>query len=520
MADTVILVEVDVTSPIGEVTTLRFADRAIRPMAPSDPDQGNVAWDDRLVEPPTLRRALFEDFAQLTPGLGVGTMTLANGDGGLDGYQAHVWGEIRVWRWAEGTPFADAEDILVGLAAAPRFTHSSSQPSRVQVGFVDYRAELDVAARAHTYAGTNGVGGVLYEGAADGLKGKPKPLAYGRLTDAHLPAPQVNGAIRAHQLHDGAVNGSIAIFDRGDAAGFANQGDKVGAAIFDPFDPAAASYATDKSRGLLKINGDPAGTLSFGCQGDSTPTYVETAGPIMARILARAGVPAGRIGASVSGLASPAPVGIFSAEPVNAIELIKPLARAALAAVIPDRLGVWQAFSIAPPAATPDVVLDYDQIQDLQADDSAPAPAGIIRVGWGKIWTTFAGSDLALALRNTASAERLGSTWRWAVIEDAAVKARAPGAWRTIQIETALRVEADALALAASLQTLFGLRPDGAPRRQWRVTVELTDDVLATPLGSTVRLVYPARGIDDRFLLLGEEPMRPKRDLAIWTLWG
>lgn len=519
MADRVILVEVDVTSPLGALSTLRFADRAIRPMHPDDPDRANVAWDDRLVEPPTLRRALFEDFAQLTPGLGVGMMILDNGDGGLDGYQGHTWGAIRVWRWTEGSDFAEAEDVGAGLCALPGFDHASDQPSRVQVGFVDYRGELDVAAQAVTYAGTNGVGGVLYEGAADGLKGKPKPLAYGRLTDAHIPAPQVNGAIRAHQLNDGAVNGSIAIFDRGDAAGFANQGDKIGG-LFDAFNPAAAAYCTDKGRGLLKINGDPAGTLSFGCQGDSTPTYVETAGPIMARILARAGVPAGRISASVAALASTAPVGIFSAEPVNASELIKPLARAALTALIPDRLGVWEALPITPPAAIADFTLDYDQVRNLQADRSAPAPAGAIRVGWGQIHTTFAGSDLAPALRNTSAAERLGSAWRWAVLEDAAVKARAPGAWRTIQIETALRVEADALALAANLKALFGLRPDGAPRRQWRVEIEWTAQALALPLGSTVRLIYPPRDLDGNFLLLGEEPMRPTRDAVIWTLWG
>ncbi|ALL14256.1 hypothetical protein [Caulobacter henricii] len=519
MTQTVILIEVDVTSPAGVVSTLRFADRAIRPMPPTDALRPNVAWDDCLLEAPTIRRALFEDFALLTPGLGVGAMKLANGHGGLDAYQAHVWGQISVKRWTEGTPFSTAVEIFRGLASTPRFSHSTSEAGQVTVGFYDYRAELDTPVQATTYAGTNGTGGVLYEGAADGLKGKPKPLAYGNLIDAHLPAPQVNGAIRAHQLHAGAVNGSIAIFDRGAAAGFADQGDRVGA-VFDAFNPAAASYTTDKGRGLLKINGDPVGALSFGCQGDSTPTYVDTVGPITARILTKAGVPAGRIGASVSALAATASVGVFAADQISAADMIKPLTRAALAALIPDRLGVWQATPIAPPAAVADLTLLEDQIKDLQADESAPAPAGIIRVGYGKIWTTFSGGDLAPALRNTAAAEKLGSTWRWAVLEDAAVKARLPGAWRTIEIETALRSEADALALANQLKALFGLRSDGAPRRQWKVTVELTDEALALPLGKTVRLVYPPRGLDVLLLLLGEEPGRPSRDLAIWTLWG
>lgn len=514
-----ILVEIDVVSPAGEPQTLRFADRAVAPTLPDDADLANVAWDDRLLEPPVMRRALFDDLATLSPGLGLGAMRLDNADNALDVYQAFAWGEARVWRWTGGEAFATAELIMRGLTNQPAYPLAGDRASQVSVGFYDYRAELEGPLQATTFSGDNGVGGVLYEGEADGLKGRVKPLAFGRLTDAQLPAPQVNAAVLAHQLHDGPIGGSVAILDRGDGAGFADQGALVGPA-FDAFTPAPASWVRDLTRGLIKINGDPAGTLTFGCKGDAAGGYVETTGPIVARMLAKAGVPVGRIGASVAAFEGAAIVGAWFGDQVAAREAIGWVARSALAAVLPDREGVWQAFPLAPPAAEADHEIDAFELVGIEADETAPAPVGEVRVGWGRIWTTFKGSDLAAALRGTSEEARLAAEYRWATLEDATVKARLPRTWRALEITTALREEAAAIALAAALKALFGLRPDGRTRTLWRVTIELTAERLALPLGSTVRLIYPPKGVDDRFVLIAEEPMRPGRDLVIWTLWG
>lgn len=514
-----VLVEIDVTSPAGAAETLRFTDRAVRPFPPTDPDRPNAVFDDRLLEAPSLRRALFDDLTTLSPGLGVGAMRLLNADRALDAYRAYAWGELRAWRWTEGDAFADAELVFRGLTGRPGGGLSSSRPGQITVSLYDYRAELEGPLQGVTYAGTNGVGGELYEGEPDGLKGRSKPLAWGRLDDAHLPAPQVNGGVLAHQLHDGQINGAITIFDRGDDAGFADQGALVGAA-FDAFEPDPASWCSDLGRGLLKINGDPAGTLTFGCRGDAAGGYVETTGAVLARMLAKAGVPAGRIGASVAAFAASAPIGAWFGQPVAAREAVGWVARSGLAALLPDREGVWNVLALAPPAAIADHKIAADEVIDIETDDVAPAPVGEVRVGWGRIWTTFTGNDLAAALRGTSTEARLAEEYRWAVEPDAVTKARFPRTWRTLEVTTALREEADALALAAELMALFGLRPDGQARTFWRVQVELTSERLALPLGSTVQLTYPDAGVDDRFVWIAEEPMRPKRDLAIWTLWG
>lgn len=513
----VLLAEVDVISPLGEAMTLRFADRAIAPLPPTDPDLPNVQWDARLVEAPTIRRALFDDLATLSPGLGIGAMRLANADRGLAAYQAYSWGEVRIWSWIEGTAFADATLLLTGLAASPSYARKA--PGHVSVSLYDYRAELESQLQTTLFAGTNDGVAILYEGDADGLKATVKPLAFGRLDDAQLPAPQVNAGVSAHQLHDGPIEGPVRIFDRGYDGDFLFQGSLVGGA-FDAFEPDPAGYVVDLTRGLLKINGSAAGQLTFGCRGDSAGGYVETAGPILARLLARAGVPPSRIGASVDALAATAPIGAWFGQGIAAREALAFVARSAPAALLPDRDGVWQALRFAPPAALASILIEADDVIDIEADETAPEPVGEVRVGWGRIWETFTGTEIAPVIRGTSEETRLASDHRWAVQEDAAAKARFPRTWRTLEITTALRLEADAQALAGELRTLFGLRADGRPRTMWRLTLERTAERLAIPLGATVGLTYPVDGIDDHFILLAEEPMRPRRDQLIWTLWG
>lgn len=518
MTAVVILVEVDVVSPAGASSTLYFSDQPIRPFPPTDATAPNRAYDERIVEAPALKRALFDDLASLSPGLGFGEMTLINADRALDAYQAHAWGEMRVYRWIEGSPRSAALPVLRALCGQPGFPVTTREPGRVRVPIYDYRAELEQPLQAVVYAGTNGDPGVLYEGGEDGLKGRRKPLAWGDLTEAHIPAPKVNAAVQAHQLHDGAVAGPISIFDRGAPAGFIADGDFAGAA-FDAAMPAAAHSATDLSRGLVKWNGQTVGQVAFGLKGASAGGYVETAGPIMARLLAQAGVAPERIGAGVAALGTAAVIGVW-VENEDARTVMGWVSRSVLAAVLPDRLGQWDAYAFGPPAAVADHFIEADEVLDIEEDATAPAPAGEVRVGWGRVWAGYRQGDLAPALSGTEAVERLTTEYRWASVEDAVVKARHPRTWRKIEISTALRARADAEALAAALKGLFGLSEAGEPRRMRRITVELTAERLAARLGQTVELKAESLGAAGRYILLAEEPMRPRRDLLIWTLWG
>jgi hypothetical protein len=512
-----ILMEVDVVSPAGEAGVLRFCDRAIRPFPPSDADRPNAAFDDRLKTPPALRRALFDDLASLSPGLGFGAAVLANADKGLEPWKAHAWGEVRVWLWTVGEPFGSAIPLGRGPCTPPDFDRRGSRPGEVRLGFYDYRAEVEGALQQALFAGDNGVAGELYEGTADDLKDRHKPMGWGRLDDAHIPAPMVNAGVLAHLLNEGPISAPVQVFDRGDDAGFADQGALVGPA-FDAFAPSPASRCQDLTRGLVKINGDPVGRLTFGFRAGPAAGYVETTGPVLARMLAKAGVPPERISASVEALPDTGVVGAWFDDATSARDALGWVARSAMAVLAPDRDGVWTAELLAPPAAVADHEIAPDELVDYSNDATAPEPAGEVKVGWGRVWTTFRGADLAPALRGTAAETRLAEDYRWTVDPDATVKARYPRTWRTLEFTTALRLEADAVALAARLKAMFGLRPDGQPRRVWRVVIELTAATQAVALGKTIGL--PGTDLEGLFLLIGSEPMRPRRDLVTWTLWG
>lgn len=515
----VLLVEIEVTSPAGAVSTLRFCDRAIPPMPPTDALRPNVGFDSRVQEAPSWRRVLFDDRETLAPGLGVGVLTLVNADRALNAYEGHAWGAISVWLWTLGTPSASAQLVIRGVCEQPAFPSGGERAGVVRVALSDYAREASKPLQPALYAGSNGDPGVLYEGTAEGLKGTPKPLAFGDLTEAHIPAPQVNPAEQAHQLHDGVIQGEVALFDRGDDFGLTLDGDLAGEA-FDLAAPDPTHAVTDIGRGLVKFNAAPVGAFTAGFKGEAGEAgYVETAGPILARLLARAGVPAGRIGASFATLASAAVMGFWAGEPIQLSEALAFVAAGAPAAVLPDRAGVWQAVAYGPPKADADYVIAASDILDCSSDDAAEPPIGEVRVGWGRIWRTFAGTELAPDLAATDAKSRLEKDYRWAVAEDAVVKARFPDRARTIEIRTALRQEADALALAAALRDLLGLKFDGRPRRAWRLTVPV-ELALAHQLGETAQVTYPAEGLAGNFLVIGEEPLRPSRNLAVLTVWG
>ncbi len=533
MGLSIILVECDVTDALGVTTTLRFSDRAMFPMSPADVDRADVAWDERLVEPPSLKRTLFDDLQSLSPGLGVGVMTLANADRGLDAYQAHVWGEVRVWRWIYGAPFGEAKALMRGPAAGtPGYDAQAGRAGRVRLTLYDYRLELERPVQSIAFSGANDdVASIYYEGDA-GLKGKLKPLAYGRLDDAQIPAPLVNGYKQAYLIHDGPMQGlavasptaKIEVLDRGMNAGIGSAGDDTSLftdTFFDEVQPGPVVQYTQLRRGLTKFTGALVGSVTFGCRGDATGgVYVETPGPIIARLLGRVGVPPERIGASLTAGGSAAVVGAYVQDSQSLGDLVGWLARSAPMAALPDRQGVWQRVDLAPVEAEPSFIIDGGDVLNLEADDVDAVVAGEFTVGWGRIWTTFRRESVATELLGTAEETRLATEYRYLNDEDAALKARFPAGWRKVRLDTALRLEADAQTLLDTLKALFGLRADGLPRRRWRVTQEMTDAALDVALGATVQLTAPQFGVDDRFLLIGEELLRPRRDQIIWTLWG
>jgi hypothetical protein len=521
-----------------------FADAPTRPPPPGatlgGEAVGGVVIEDRILATPALSRELAADPATLTAGWGAGALELANGDGQLDAALGHVWRDVAVWLWDDAVGGIETA-IALYSADCGRAEHLSStaRPKRVVIPLSDAMARLDRDLIANRHTGANNGTSVLYEGEAGTIAGLPKPWLVGDMDTAaggpgcpaaHLPGRRVNGPARVWQLHDGAVEAGVEVMDRGAPSGLAFDGDFAGAA-FDARTPPPASFATDRARGLVKLVDGLIGPVTFGAVRraalPASPGAAASAAP--GRCLADVLAVASPSGGAKSALTFDAtqlrdalgagPSGWWFDEPTSVREAAGVFARSGGGVLAATRDGSLFAALLAAPAAVPAHTIEAIDIVSIAPAEAAPAPVGEVRVGWGRLWTTIADADLAPSLRATADAARLSETWRWARATDAATQARAPD-WRTISVETGLRSQARAEAVAAQLLGALALKASGEARRAWTVTLEIDEARLAVELGASVRLIWPDGGIDAPMLLIGEHLCAPRRDLLQWSLWG
>lgn len=182
---------------VGATTvTLRYCTGRGFVTAPSE-TPANTEYAPRLVQPLAVSRYAFAPGA--TAGrsvLGLGDLVLSNLDGALDALATDYAFDGRslvIRRGTEGAAYPAGFPVV--------FTGTMEQVEvareRVVVRARDRAAELEVALQSTLYAGDNVLPDGL-EGTADDLKGQPKPLAFGKVTNATLPCVNTSKIGRAH----------------------------------------------------------------------------------------------------------------------------------------------------------------------------------------------------------------------------------------------------------------------------------------------------------------------------------
>lgn len=188
----------------GSTTTLYYGTKGYT-SGPSD-TPANQYFKGRIERAPSLVRSAFRDGR--TGGrtqTDFGTLVLTNVDGDLDdlidyGFDGR---EIKVYRGEETGAFpADFEEVLVATMEQPEV-----DTSEVRIALRGRHMEVDVPIQSTLYAGTGTLEG------DESLKGKPKPLLYGKVRN--IAPPLVNPAKLIYQLNDGAVDSVDAVYDRG-----------------------------------------------------------------------------------------------------------------------------------------------------------------------------------------------------------------------------------------------------------------------------------------------------------------
>lgn len=205
----VFLVELTVWDPaIQSSRVLRYASGQGFVTAPSDTPP-NAFYEARVSQAALLSRDIF-DTGTLSgeSRVGYGDLVLANGDSGLDGFLSYG---VDGWPITikQGSPTAAFSTFTTVLQGTMRVAQIGQQS--VTVKLRDRQGELEKPLQTTKYLGNN-VAPAGVEGSAD-LKGKPKPLCFGRVLN--VPAVCVNAQKQIYQVHDGSIQSLDAVYDRG-----------------------------------------------------------------------------------------------------------------------------------------------------------------------------------------------------------------------------------------------------------------------------------------------------------------
>lgn len=507
----VFLAHLSVTAPDGTTSELYVSDTPIRPLRPNDSVDPNRLYNPVLIEPANLRRALFGDITRGGGESGYGLMKLSNVDRMLSSYRNYKFGTLQILRYVPESDLASAVPVFCGRVSRPDWVYAGQSQASLTLNLRDAFFVVEGSVQTDRYAGEAESGDIL--SGPEGLQDALLPRSFGNLSQGHVGGVLVSPADQIWQLHDGPLAAITEIYDRGDSAGYTSDGD-LSEAAFLAATPAADRYVTHLAKGLVKLGGSPVGEVGF--------SFVQEAGltprALIKTLLLEAGVSAGSIGGSFEGSEGPV-IGISLDQDYSRVDLIRSLARAEFAAVLPDRAGVWQYLPFA--GLDPEVShsLGPDDILDLSPDGEPLAPAMRVRVGFGQKHKTISRGNMAPAILGTEAESKVSTRWRFAVAETPSGGSTETDG-RDIEILTPLQLRADAQALADLGLMIFGRRESGGLRETLRLVVSMTDDRLAVDLGDTVHVFYPDGEIDRDYILVGIEPTRPKLNQMIWKVWG
>jgi hypothetical protein len=369
------------------------------------------------------------------------------------------------------------------------------------------------------YAGNNSLPNGL-EGVATDIKGRPKPLVFGRVFNA--PITLVNSSRLIYQAHDGSALQSVdGVYDRGNpltaGAAYVSQADMETNAPpgnqYRVWNSAAGTY--------IRLGSNPAGQVTADLTQGATAAD-RTAGQLWRAILLKAGVaPANISSADVTALDALTnyQVGVFCATDadMSVLEACDIVMGSVGAWFVSDTFGVFRCGRLDVPTGTSVGTLTKTEIISIERitpqDPGAGVPAWKIKLGYERIWVTQ--EDLT----NSVTAARKGylaNKYRRVEVSDAdtlIANATSP----EIEFLTTIASSTDAATEAARRLTIYKTRRD---MLQVRVRV---DPALAAVLdiGKIVTVQVNRYGLTagKKFVILGLRTDMRGRTFDL-TLWG
>jgi hypothetical protein len=355
---------------------------------------------------------------------------------------------------------------------------------------------------------------------AQDLKGKPKPIVFGRVWN--LAPALVNTDRRIYQIHSGSALQSLGeVYDRGVPL-------TVGAAYSSQADmeanvPSAGQYRlwNDATAGaFIRLGSAPTGLVTVDAIRGAAVAN-RTVGQLFQQILLAAGISSGDINAAdITALDAAVgyECGVFASfkDDITPLELLDELCSSVSAWYGTDATGQFRIGRLVLPTSGSVATITATEVLQVERvasrDPGVGVPAWKVKVGYRKLQEVQ--SDLAAGVTDLRKAF-FTEEYRRVEASDAAIKT-ANALSPEMEFLTVLSNEADAAAEASRLLTLYKTRRD-----MYEVTVRVDASTAALlDLGKVVTLQLPRFGLNSGklFLITGiTTNMRGYRfDLTLW----
>ena len=466
-------------------TTVRVSDHGL--VTASGDSPATTLYEARIVEPINFERSMFS--SGKIGGLSTtnfGTLVLGNADAGLDALAGYAFdGRTVVVKIGSDTDaYSDFTTIFTGTSDSIEF-----DDTLISVRLKDKQLLFETPVQGTLYAGSGGTEG------GDDLKGKPKPLTFGKVNN--ITPVRVDVANAIYQVHDGQIEAIDAVYEDG--------------VVVDP-----ADYTADLTNGRFTLDSVSTGTITADIQGAKpSGSYKSTADQIIRLLVTAYGGltdPGDLDTASFTALntANSNVVGLYVSSAAKMQAILDAIANSVSAFYGFKRDGTFQVGRVEAPAASADASFTAVEVIELERTATAIPPYRTV-VDHTRNFTVQTSDRLAAA---TIDARRtfVENQFRTETSTDASVQTIHPEA-PTLAVTTLLTTAANAATEAARLQALFG-----ADRDFYRV--KLKTQPFTLELNDTVEITFARYNLTSgkkfRVISLIEDAANNEIDLELW----
>lgn len=443
--------------------------------------------------------------------VGVGVITLANVDGGLDAlFDGTVSFRERAVSVYSVEPGAAYSSKVLRLRAV--ISQAALRLDTVEVSIKDRLYELSSPHSTQAYGGTN----VLPAGVDGGpeLAAKPKPQVFGKVFGVGPVA--VNTSRLIYQISARALQSVQAVYDGGSAltagAAYADQAD------MEAVPPTPGQYRAWLAGGMIRLASTPTYRITVDCTADSSGG--STAAQLIKTLALARGISSGDISAAdVAALdtANNAVCGVLLRGNESTLDLMDELANSVGAWYGFDRGGTLRMARYGLPAGTAGdgslpVVARWNARSLEQVPNGEDVPTQTVRVRYARHWQPIGSGEFAGAV---SAADRADLSQEWRTAEYSAAPSPNPYARPlTVERDTALTTQAAALAEATRLHALTA-----ASRRTHRA---LGVAGVNADIAAEVELHWDRYGLGDvigtpRLVIeMTEDLLAQTADLTLW----